>query len=532
MNILIVDDQMSVLNGLLNGIHFSELGFSSVFTAMSTDEALKMLEKETVHILLTDVEMPGQNGLVLNSIVKEKYSDILRIVLTSHAVFSYAQTSLKLQCFDYLVQPAPFEDIEASLKKAVEAVQVNYNNRRISRYGHLFKNYESDFMGTIIQQLWYHDPEAVNNCIKLLNQSGHSVRPDSACQLIFVDVFSYTRQETGYPSQQLIMNAISRSLHCDPCFDAVDLLVSLNPHRCFSILLIDIGDGILPAAQNSVTGFYQSLCRELPGRSIACYYSDSFPFSEIHPAITAASEHIKNNITNEPMVSHILPAMQPGSLDLLLPEYLNHWSSLLYSNQRNLLKKEIDFCLDKKIPAVQNRFQSLYTLNQQIVQLFFKYFYENGIDINSIFTDDFTCRDCMDHCSTVDEVKRNAAFLLDAASRNADASPETNYVSKAKAYISDNIRRLILVKEVADYVHLNPEYFTKLFKKETGMNIKDYIVDCKIALAKDLLTTSNLPVNMVATEVGYSNFSHFTQIFKRAEHMTPSEYRLLFSKKS
>lgn len=166
------------------------------------------------------------------------------------------------------------------------------------------------------------------------------------------------------------------------------------------------------------------------------------------------------------------------------------------------------------------------------VQLFFKYFYENGIDIHSIFTDEFTYRDCMANFSTVEEVKRNVAFLLDAASQNADTSPETNYVNKAKAYISDNIRRLIFVKEVADYVHLNPEYFTKLFKKETGMNIKDYIVDCKIALAKDLLTTSNLPVNMVATEVGYSNFSHFTQIFKRAEHMTPSEYRLLYHKKS
>ncbi len=532
MNILIVDDQVSVLNGLLNGIRFSELGFSSVFTAMSTDEALQVLEKETVHILLTDIEMPGQNGLVLNSVVKEKYPDILRIVLTSHAVFSYAQTSLKLQCFDYLVQPAPFEDIESSLKKAIEAVQVNYNNRRISRYGHLFKNYKSSFIGSIIQQLYYNDPDAVNNCVKLLNQSGHSVRPDSACQLMFVDVFSYTRQETGYPPQQQIMNAISSSLNSDPCFDAADLLVFLNPHRCFSILLMDKGDGALPVEPESVSGFYRALCQKLPGRAIACYYSDRFPFTEIHSAIAAASEHIKNNITGEPLVSHIVPAVQPGSLDLLLPEYLNHWSSLLYSNQRNLLKKEIDFCLDKKIPTVQNRFQSLCTLNQQIVQLFFKYFYENGIDIPSIFTDAFTYRDCMAHFSTVEEVKRNVAFLLDAASQNADTSPETNYVNKAKAYISDNIRRLIFVKEVADYVHLNPEYFTKLFKKETGMNIKDYIVDCKIALAKDLLTTSNLPVNMVATEVGYSNFSHFTQIFKRAEHMTPSEYRLLYHKKS
>lgn len=136
MNILIVDDQISVLKGLLNGIHFQELGFTSVDTAMSTGEALKILEKKPIHILLTDVEMPGRNGLELNSIVKEKYPDVLRIVLTSHAVFSYAQTSIKLGCFDYIVQPAPFEDIEATLKRAIDAVNVNYNNRRITRYGH------------------------------------------------------------------------------------------------------------------------------------------------------------------------------------------------------------------------------------------------------------------------------------------------------------------------------------------------------------------------------------------------------------
>ena len=84
---------------------------------------------------------------------------------------------------------------------------------------------------------------------------------------------------------------------------------------------------------------------------------------------------------------------------------------------------------------------------------------------------------------------------------------------------------------MAGYIGLNPEYFTRLFKRETGHNIKDYILQCKFTIAKDLLSNSNLPISMVALELGYSNFSHFTQMFKRVEGFTPKEYRLLGQKR-
>lgn len=531
MNILIVDDQISVLNGLLNGIHFAQLGFTSVDTAMSTGEALKVLEEKPIHILLTDVEMPGQNGLELNSIVKEKYPDVLRIVLTSHAVFSYAQTSIKLGCFDYIVQPAPFEEIEASLKRAIDAVNVNYNNRRITRYGHLFKNHETEFLNSIIQKLYSNDPEDVSACIRLLNQSGHPVSLESTAQLIFADVFAYTRQEPGYPSQHQIMNAISSALKSVAFFNGLDLLVSLNPYRQFSVLLISEDADSLPAGQEPISQFHEALCRELPDTPIACYFGDSFLFSDIQFAIKSANEHIKNNVANEPVLWHITPESFPSDLTASLPDYQNHWSKLLYSGQKSLLKRDIDFCLDKKIAAMPNRFQSLCEVHQQLIQLFFKYFYDNGVDINSLFTDDFTYRDCMDSFASVEDVKRTVDFLLNAVNNSIAAPQEPDYVEKAKAYISENYSQLLSVKDVAEHVHLNPEYFTRLFKKETGKNIKNYMVDCKMTLAKDLLATSSLPVSMVALEVGYSNFSHFTQIFKKIENMTPSEYRLRVTKK-
>ena len=54
----------------------------------------------------------------------------------------------------------------------------------------------------------------------------------------------------------------------------------------------------------------------------------------------------------------------------------------------------------------------------------------------------------------------------------------------AKKYITNNVSLNLSVKDVADYVHLSPEYFTKLFKKEVGQNIKSYILQVKVEIAK------------------------------------------------
>ena len=532
MNILIVDDQINVLSGILKAIHFEELGFDSVETAMSAAEALEILEKKPIHIMMTDIEMPGPNGLELNSIVREKYPDILRIVLTSHAEFSYAQASVKLGCFDYIVQPTPFEDIEAALKKAINAVKVNYNNRRLNQYGSLFQVNKTDFVGTIVQKLYSNGPEDMERSIELLNEAGYPVHQDSMAQLLVVDVFAYTHSTPGYPAQRAIMAAISSALKAVPPFANFNLLVSLNPYRQFTILLLEKEDSHFPAEEKAISDFYDSLCQRFPDFPIACYIGDLFQFSNIQLAVTAANHYIRNNVADEPTLAHIdqgllLQEDNPASL----PDYQNYWSKLLYSGQRGLLKKDIDFCLDTKLAVMPNRFQALCDLHRQIIQLFFKYYYDKGIDVSSLFNESFTYQDCMSSFGTVEEVKHTVDFLLDATfSTQPQAAPD--YIEKAKEYISENYNRLLSVKEVADYVHLNPEYFTRLFKTETGQNLKNYIIDCKLMMAKDLLANSNLPVSMVALEVGYSSFSHFTQIFKKAENMTPSEYKLRVTKQN
>ena len=122
MNVLIVDDQINVLNGIATGVHFEELGIETVRYATSTDRAMEILEEIPIDVMFSDIEMPGEDGLSLNQKVRDKYPDVLRILLTSHAEFEYAQESVRLGCFDYLLQPAPYEEIEKVLRKALQFI--------------------------------------------------------------------------------------------------------------------------------------------------------------------------------------------------------------------------------------------------------------------------------------------------------------------------------------------------------------------------------------------------------------------------
>jgi AraC-like DNA-binding protein len=157
--------------------------------------------------------------------------------------------------------------------------------------------------------------------------------------------------------------------------------------------------------------------------------------------------------------------------------------------------------------------------------MFFTYFYDNNLDVHSLFQDQFSYYDYMNSYSSPDALREAMRFMMQKVQELSTGQAPRNDVEKAKSYILDNIADAITVKDVADHVGLSAEYFTKLFKKETGQSIKEYITLMKVEAAKNMLAHSNISVGMVALELGYSNFSHFSQVFRKYENVTPSEYR-------
>ncbi len=90
----------------------------------------------------------------------------------------------------------------------------------------------------------------------------------------------------------------------------------------------------------------------------------------------------------------------------------------------------------------------------------------------------------MDAFKDTSALRKAVSFIIPAIHISSGSDSEKDAVSLAKKYITNNVSLNLSVKDVADYVHLSPEYFTKLFKKEVGQNIKSYILQVKVEIAK------------------------------------------------
>lgn len=101
------------------------------------------------------------------------------------------------------------------------------------------------------------------------------------------------------------------------------------------------------------------------------------------------------------------------------------------------------------------------------------------------------------------------------------------YLQVILKYIEDNYQNSILVKQLADMVHLTPNYLSGMFKKTYGVSLQKYTIKYRIFIATDLLTNSTLPIGTIAEMVGYPDAQHFSQVLKSMYGYTPSKYREL-----
>ena len=98
-------------------------------------------------------------------------------------------------------------------------------------------------------------------------------------------------------------------------------------------------------------------------------------------------------------------------------------------------------------------------------------------------------------------------------------------ILKAKAYINAHYREKIYLDNLADNVHLNPQYLSVLFKKETGMSISDYIVMIRMEHARLLLRNTTDSIQMIAEATGYPDPQYFSRRFKQTVGQSPQAYR-------
>lgn len=118
-------------------------------------------------------------------------------------------------------------------------------------------------------------------------------------------------------------------------------------------------------------------------------------------------------------------------------------------------------------------------------------------------------------------------FVRGAADIYGHMAGDVGYrqISQAKRYIADHYHESLQLSGVAKKLYLSTAYFSRLFKEKTGVTFSDYLANCRIERAKQLLATTDLSIAEVSVAVGYQEANSFSRLFKARTGQSPSDYR-------
>jgi two-component system response regulator YesN len=270
------------------------------------------------------------------------------------------------------------------------------------------------------------------------------------------------------------------------------------------------------------------MCKDNFACTIACYETEPVKFEQLPEAYKKSLNIAKQNVVKKSK----LFLLQQGigeKVKYISPD-LNRWKYLLDEGYYDITKKEVYSFLDMQMKHGNINMSFLKKFHHDFVYLFFNTVNKNQLKTSNIFSkeneSDYDYEAIMNSYMTLNHIKNLVDFVINyLKSQNKSEDVGQSRIDDIVNYLHKNIQKNVTRKDIAEEVYLNPEYLSRLFKKEKGVTLSEFILEEKMNIAKHLLETTNFSVSIVASKVGYTNFSHFAQSFKKLYSISPSEYR-------
>ena len=124
-------------------------------------------------------------------------------------------------------------------------------------------------------------------------------------------------------------------------------------------------------------------------------------------------------------------------------------------------------------------------------------------------------------------VEKNIFMYTDKYCSDSSTDYVDAILTKVNTYIEDNYNKKLNLAGIAEYVHLNSSYLSRLYKEETGVTITEKITRTRINKGKELLKKTDLKIYEISYMIGFDNPNYFSTVFKRYTSVYPKEYRVL-----
>ncbi len=179
--------------------------------------------------------------------------------------------------------------------------------------------------------------------------------------------------------------------------------------------------------------------------------------------------------------------------------------------------------------ATGSDIESIRSRTHELVALLSRAVINEGADPEEVFGLNFHFLEALDRQTDINGV---AFWMARIARRFADLVlympnlPHGTVLRRATRYVRTHMDRTVTVTEVARHVGLSENYFSRVFAAETGERFVSYVRRMRIDRAKEVLRTTNAPVTSIAASLGFADHSYFTKLFRRETGVTPTTYRV------
>jgi two-component system, response regulator YesN len=524
---LIVDDERFAVDGIVHCNDWRTLGIDAVHTANHADEARRIMLERRIDILICDIEMPDEDGLSLVRWVKECSPHTESLFLTCHSEFAYAKQAINLGSFDYLLKPVDGSELARTVTRMLQAIQEKEEN---SRYNEMYQKYLSLWrkqQPLLAERFWQ---DLLSRRIltfgdfleRALQDAQIELPPEGRVLPILVSIEEWLKPLDA--RDQEVMEYAVKKAAGELFLSGYSGDVLVDKNGVLFVMVYDSGAAPDSASWLQVGARFIEVCQEYFYCQVTCYIGRFACLQELPRLCEDLMNMERNNVTRTRSVIPYVPQSVPPA-SLTVPDHINvpEWSTYMLNGEREKVLGLIHRSVDKLEANAVIHQKQIETFYHDTLQVVYNLLHVKGISSNEVphfsLWASATIR-------SLSQYKNWAENLVSNVMDTVFAEKETEgVVQKSIQFMKENVEENISREDVAAYVSLNPTYLSRLFKKETGQNLIDYLIETKMNRAKLLLDSTGMTVSAIAQQVGYCNFSHFTKMFKKQFGVNPQEYR-------
>ena len=511
LKVVVIDDEAIVLQGIQTMLDWQALELDLVGMEQNGEAGLAMIRRVKPDIVITDIRMPGMLGLEMIRKAEVTTPGIQYIILSGYSEFEYAQQAIAAGVYAYLEKPFSVEELS---EKLVEVRDIINKKRR-----------EADRMVRMqrdsLKKLFHEALEVeVNATEDNLNTDYDLAGLNTVC----VVTCRVLGQDKDIPAfERLSADVLDQLMNCGHYIQVVDediliavlLICKAMPEKQIVTMLDQYRYRL---------GMAGYVCRIGAGIGKVGSVSLSNPYAKalnaLHDADTQGLSGLHLRGQNG----------ESGSVSVV--EERNLVLECVRNGEKQRAELAIEAFLDSLI--VQKAYVK--RLHHECLALIYNSVEQKGI-VNQGKLNDWIYNEEMPHVriprlNNTQELREYMLGLFDRMIDQIQTESQTAsnpLIIKAMRYIDTHYSQDLTLKKLSEVVGLNASYFCVVFREDAGISYSKYLLNVRMNHAMALLRTGE-KVTVVSEKVGYYNYRHFCETFKKHVGMTPKQYRNLPNK--